>query len=201
MSEPEMRIAPPVLHPITPAWYPRLYLAGPMTGLPNFNFSAFRHQAVRLREMGFKVICPSETFAGDQGRPYMDYMRVDIRSITRVDAVALLPGWTDSPGVRIETTVAAMLDLPLVSVLTLKPVSRCPCKTCAKARHEGMSAGDRMTFGFKGMVLCPTCGNKRCPHAAWHGFKCSHSNSPGQVAVPIQVAVSTQSEAPTKETP
>lgn len=31
------------------------------------------------------------------------------------------------------------------------------------------------------MILCPTCGNKRCPKASNHLFKCSHSNAVGQV--------------------
>jgi hypothetical protein len=30
------------------------------------------------------------------------------------------------------------------------------------------------------MVLCQTCGNKRCPHAANHENFCTNSNEPGQ---------------------
>lgn len=30
------------------------------------------------------------------------------------------------------------------------------------------------------MVLCATCGNKRCPHAADHRHACTNSNEPGQ---------------------
>lgn len=30
------------------------------------------------------------------------------------------------------------------------------------------------------MVICPECGNKRCPHATWHGNACTGSNKPGQ---------------------
>jgi hypothetical protein len=30
------------------------------------------------------------------------------------------------------------------------------------------------------MVLCPTCGNKRCPKATDHRLECTGSNSPGQ---------------------
>lgn len=30
------------------------------------------------------------------------------------------------------------------------------------------------------MVLCPTCGNKRCPHAHDHRNACTHSNAVGQ---------------------
>lgn len=30
------------------------------------------------------------------------------------------------------------------------------------------------------MILCPTCGNKRCPRATDHRLACTHSNEPGQ---------------------
>ena len=32
------------------------------------------------------------------------------------------------------------------------------------------------------MVLCPTCGNKRCPKASDHRLACSGSNEPGQAS-------------------
>jgi len=30
------------------------------------------------------------------------------------------------------------------------------------------------------MILCPECGNKRCPKASNHRFACTGSNEPGQ---------------------
>lgn len=30
------------------------------------------------------------------------------------------------------------------------------------------------------MIVCPTCGNKRCPHATSHEHACTGSNEPGQ---------------------
>lgn len=30
-----------------------------------------------------------------------------------------------------------------------------------------------LTAGFG----CQKCGNKRCPHCEWHGYKCTHSNA------------------------
>lgn len=32
------------------------------------------------------------------------------------------------------------------------------------------------------LIVCPKCGNKRCPKASWCGYKCTGSNEPGQVA-------------------
>lgn len=30
------------------------------------------------------------------------------------------------------------------------------------------------------MIVCPTCGNKRCPHATDHNQACTNSNDAGQ---------------------
>jgi ribosomal protein L37AE/L43A len=30
------------------------------------------------------------------------------------------------------------------------------------------------------MIICPVCGNKRCPKASNHILECTHSNEPGQ---------------------
>jgi len=36
------------------------------------------------------------------------------------------------------------------------------------------------------MVVCDLCGNKRCPHAADHRYKCTESNEPNQIGEPIK---------------
>jgi hypothetical protein len=47
---------------------------------------------------------------------------------------------------------------------------RCWCHTCRPITLEDMR-----------MVLCPQCGNKRCPRATDHTLECTHSNEAGQV--------------------
>ena len=46
------------------------------------------------------------------------------------------------------------------------------CHSCFKASGGVML--DRM-------ILCPECGNKRCPKASDHSFSCTGSNEPGQI--------------------
>lgn len=46
----------------------------------------------------------------------------------------------------------------------------CGCHKCISDRGEVATI----------MVLCPTCGNKRCPKASDHRFVCTNSNEPGQ---------------------
>lgn len=38
----------------------------------------------------------------------------------------------------------------------------------------------RCTPEWQGMMLCATCGNKRCPHATDHDLVCTNSNDLGQ---------------------
>ena len=38
----------------------KIYIAGPMTGLPELNFPAFHAEAARLRAFGYEVINPAE---------------------------------------------------------------------------------------------------------------------------------------------
>ena len=58
----------------------------------------------------------------------------------------------------------------------------CGCATCIEAvkQAELDATGDTLAYLCRYMVLCPTCGNKRCPKATHHGYECSGSNTPGQ---------------------
>lgn len=38
----------------------------------------------------------------------------------------------------------------------------------------------RCAPGYRLMLLCPACGNKRCPRANDHDNACTGSNEPGQ---------------------
>ena len=49
---------------------------------------------------------------------------------------------------------------------------KCWCNTCCKNE-----TGEYHLFR---MVLCPDCGNKRCPRATNHELKCTGSNEPKQ---------------------
>lgn len=87
---------------------PRLYLAGPMTGLPDFNYPAFNAEAARLRAIGFHVENPAENPVQDS---WQAYMRNAVRQMMLCDAVALLPGWKLSRGALIENGLAVSLGI------------------------------------------------------------------------------------------
>lgn len=53
----------------------------------------------------------------------------------------------------------------------------CGCWTCLSEVPSGFM-GLPLTATM--MVLCPDCGNKRCPRATHHDNACTGSNEPGQ---------------------
>lgn len=78
---------------------PRIYIAGPMTGLPEFNYPAFDAAAAAWRAKGWDVENPAEHFGGAQDRSYVEYVYADIESLQDCDAIAMLPGW-NGPNAR-----------------------------------------------------------------------------------------------------
>lgn len=88
----------------------KLYVAGPMTGLPEFNYPAFRRAAADLEAAGFQVEDPS-TNVNPAPDDYHGWLRAGLAQLITCDAVALLDGWEASVGARLEVNVAATLGL------------------------------------------------------------------------------------------
>ncbi|UVK62591.1 deoxycytidylate deaminase [Arthrobacter phage TaylorSipht] len=93
-----------------------LYVAGPMTGLPDFNRKAFHAAARRLRAVGFEVLNPAENEPPVPDPEWVDWMRVGLAQVLRADGLALLPGWWDSKGAKIERQLARDLGIPALTV-------------------------------------------------------------------------------------
>lgn len=124
-----------------------LYLAGPMTGYPEFNFPAFRATTARLREMGWDVRSPHELDESEHGgrAPAKDeahawgyYLRRDIKLLVDCDAIAVLPGWRASRGASLEVHIATALGMPVLDAETLEPVAESIC-----AEADRLVSGDR----------------------------------------------------------
>ena len=98
----------------------KIYLAGPMTGFPNYNFPAFFDAEEKLKEQGYEVINPArlDSEAGyDPTHPdfVMDEAflvgaaKRDLMGVIDTDAIALLPEWEGSKGANAELAVARWL--------------------------------------------------------------------------------------------
>jgi hypothetical protein len=52
----------------------------------------------------------------------------------------------------------------------------CWCYLCLEHMVQ-----DGWPIALQRMILCPDCGNKRCPRATDHNLACTRSNDPGQL--------------------
>lgn len=104
----------------------KIYVAGPMSGLPDYNRPAFDAAAKRIRAAGYDVFNPAQADREDpdatDDKPRSWFLRRDIPELCRCDAIAVLPGWQESVGARLEVAVAEALDMPVLDAQTLQPL-------------------------------------------------------------------------------
>lgn len=94
----------------------RIYVAGPMSGLPDMNYPAFNEAAARLRDKGWHVENPAEN-----PDPHVDaschwtaYMRMGVSQLMTCHAIYMLPGWQQSKGASLEYLIAQRLGLQVM---------------------------------------------------------------------------------------
>jgi len=83
----------------------RVYISGPMTGIPEYNRAAFLAAEARLRALGLEPVNPWD-FGEVPGWDHYDYMRRDIPALATCGAIYMLRGWLRSRGARKEWAVA-----------------------------------------------------------------------------------------------
>lgn len=115
----------------------KLYLAGPMRNIPEFNFPAFNAAAGRLRAAGHEVFNPAENDIKNHGKDFSsDYKTGDEQQLAKdtgftirialgqdlawicaeAEGIALLPGWENSKGATAERATAIALGLQVGGV-------------------------------------------------------------------------------------
>jgi len=99
----------------------KVYLSGPMSGMPEFNFPLFNVEAAELRRLGYAVVNPVD-INPDHSTPWSACLREDLRALLDCDAVAVLPGWEKSRGATLEVFVATQLGMRIADVGTLKDI-------------------------------------------------------------------------------
>lgn len=117
----------------------RVYLAGPMRGIKDFNFPAFFEAEEKLRARSYEVFNPARRDEGRYGKDVLksetgseeevtktcgfnirEALGADCAWITQnADLIVVLPGWENSRGCTAEVSLAHALGL---EVLTLEAV-------------------------------------------------------------------------------
>ncbi len=89
----------------------KIYISGPMTGLQEHNFPAFHQAAESLAQLGFEPINPADNFGGRRDLPRETYLRKDVQLLAECDGIAMLRGWRNSRGAKLEYHIAQELGL------------------------------------------------------------------------------------------
>lgn len=160
----------------------RVYLAGPMRGLPDYNFPAFHEAAEHLRDIGFDVWSPAEQDIARDGfnpetgeglRSFRDYMRRDLPAVLDSDTVVVLPGWHQSQGARLEVRVAYACGIPVLRYPDLQP-ARHPTSARFHERLERLAlVHDRKSadYGSDADPLANVRSSERLGIPAWIGVE------------------------------
>lgn len=80
----------------------KVYIAGPITGMPDDNRAAFAEAAEIIRSLGLDPVNPLDGIEELKDPSYVDYICRGLRLLDGCDAMFLLEGWHRSPGARIE---------------------------------------------------------------------------------------------------
>ncbi|EEE2367514.1 DUF4406 domain-containing protein [Salmonella enterica] len=87
-----------------------IYIAGPMTGKPDFNRTAFAVAARNLDARGYTVLNPAIL---PDGLTYEHYMDIGLAMLRGADAIYLLEDWEHSEGAKREFDLAVRLRLDI----------------------------------------------------------------------------------------
>lgn len=118
----------------------RVYIAGPMSGHPQFNVPAFTNaQKDLINNHGLDAVLPvdldipserKQLLASKDGseigpRSWATLLSEDLQLIgdTGVEGIVVLPGWQYSKGAKLETYFSRLLGLEIVHYPSLKRVS------------------------------------------------------------------------------
>ena len=99
-----------------------IYIAGPITGKPNFNWDAFYNAESELQDDNWLTVNPctsalsrklqqQETISKSDIK---DVMLLDISLLANCDAVYMLNGWKESKGACAEYTFAKAIGLQIL---------------------------------------------------------------------------------------
>jgi hypothetical protein len=145
-----------------------VYIAGPMSGYPEWNFPAFFDAERRLLARGYAVANPARYDRDQLGfdpttdmldtvknKDYFlrESLRWDFEQLTQADAIHMLAGWEASKGATAEKLIAEKLGLQVITITNDDSLA----DYIDKQGPEFRMAVDRVLAG-----PCPNCDGRDC---------------------------------------
>lgn len=167
----------------------RIYISGPMTGLPDSNIPAFNAAAERLWAEGHFVINPADishlfgtreeieksfnvmynilrTTYHIDGTAHIaqSIMDADLAAVRSCDAIYMLKGWENSRGAKKELAEAIACRLQVMLEDEAVPVDQTEAQetTTEATCPRGETTNMGCVFCYDGVICCET--NKVCPY-------------------------------------
>lgn len=106
----------------------KVYISGPISGIPGGNREAFLAAELVLQASGYDVVNPQKLvprMLGEENEEdWAGCMRLAIRLLLDCDQIYLLDGWFRSRGAQVEHGVAVALGMHIVTQQELHGVAR-----------------------------------------------------------------------------
>lgn len=84
-----------------------VYIAGPMTGIPDYNRRAFWLMEHCLKMRNCRILTPAHY--DDLTLPYEWYMRMGLKMVLEANTLVMLNGWSNSKGANHEHRTASVV--------------------------------------------------------------------------------------------
>src|SRR5690606_5086176 len=88
-----------------------VYIAGPITGIPDFNHPAFFAAEGYLAGLGFDVFNPARIDNSSTDKPYEFHIREAVKMLGQGGSIYLLEGWKKSRGARAQEHLARLFKM------------------------------------------------------------------------------------------
>ena len=128
----------------------KIYISGPITGMPDGNAKAFDEAEGFLTSLGHKAINPR--YLNQPGESWHDCMKRDLSVMLACDELAVLPGWENSKGAALEVEIAHRLLMPVREVYsgsTILPPDERSTKATSVASETILAEAHRIVTGHR----------------------------------------------------
>jgi len=165
-SHSDIGLSPQQVETSEPIYFKRVYIAGPMRGVKDFNFPAFDTARDLANKNGWDPISPADIDRESGVHENTDIAEVDTHKAARVfaqrdcnaiidllaeygDAIAMLPGWTKSTGARAEFFLASWVGLQVLNAVTMEPFTVQEQKIMWDGPGAGPGLGELKAAGLR----------------------------------------------------